>query len=57
MTNDEQIQEVIRLATKWTERQYTLANSNSPEDRGAQKDAQARIELVDYLRSVYAKNE
>jgi hypothetical protein len=57
MTNNEQIEEVIRLATKWTERQYTLANSNSPEDRGAQKDAQARIELVDYLRSVYQKNE
>jgi hypothetical protein len=57
MTNNQQIDEVIRLATKWTERQYTLANSNSPEDRGAQKDAQARIELVDYLRSVYQKNE
>jgi hypothetical protein len=57
MTNNEQIQEVIRLATKWTERQYTLANSNTPEDRGAQKDAQARIELVDYLKSVYVKDE
>jgi hypothetical protein len=57
MTSDQQIDEVIRLATKWTERQYTLANSNAPEDRGAQKDAQARIELVDYLKSVYQRND
>jgi hypothetical protein len=57
MTNNQQIEEVIRLATKWTERQYTLANANSPQDQGAQKDAQARIELVDYLKSVYTSNE
>ena len=57
MTNNEQIEEVIRLATKWTERQYTLANANAPEDRSANKDAQARIELVDYLKSVYQKDE
>jgi hypothetical protein len=57
MTSDQQIDEVIRLATKWTERQYTLANANAPEDRGAQKDAQARIELVDYLKSVYQRND
>lgn len=57
MTNDQQIEEVIRLATKWTERQYTLANANTPQDQGAQKDAQARIELVDYLKSVYSKDE
>jgi hypothetical protein len=57
MTNNQQIEEVIRLATKWTERQYTLANANSPQDQGAQKDAQARIELVDYLKSVYSPNE
>jgi hypothetical protein len=57
MTSDQQIDEVIRLATKWTERQYTLSNANAPEDRGAQKDAQARIELVDYLKSVYQRND
>lgn len=57
MTNNQQIEEVIRLATKWTERQYTLANANSPQDQGAQKDAQARIELVDYLKSVYSQND
>jgi hypothetical protein len=57
MTNDQQIDEVMRLATKWIERQYTLANSNSPQNQGAQKDAQARIELVDYLKSVYLKDE
>ena len=57
MTSDQQIDEVIRLATKWTERQYTLANSNAPEDRCAQKDAHARIELVEYLRSVYQRND
>ena len=57
MTSDQQIDEVIRLATKWTERQYTLANANSPQDQNAQKDAQARIELVDYLKSVYQRND
>jgi hypothetical protein len=57
MNNNQQIEEVIRLATKWTERQYTLANANAPQDQGAQKDAQARIELVDYLKSVYTPNE
>lgn len=57
MTNEQQIDEVIQLATKWTERQYTLANANLPQDQNAQKDAQARIELVDYLRSVYLKND
>jgi hypothetical protein len=57
MTNNQQIDEVIHLATKWTERQYTLANANAPEDRSANKDAQARIELVDYLKSVYQKDE
>jgi hypothetical protein len=57
MTNNQQIEEVIRLATKWTERQYTLANANAPQDQGAQKDAQARIELVDYLKSVYSQDE
>jgi hypothetical protein len=57
MTSDQQIDEVIRLATKWTERQYTLVNAHTPENKRALNDAQARIELVDYLKSVYQRND
>ena len=55
MVNNEQIDEVLRIATKWTERQYTLSKANTPQDLSAQKDAQARIELIDHLKSVYQR--
>jgi hypothetical protein len=54
-TNEPLIDEVIKIATKWTELQYTIANTEAPQDQNAQKDAQARIELVDHIRQVYRR--
>ncbi len=46
--NQDELTEVLKDAVRWVEKQYSLDSGTK-----AMKDAQARIELVDYLKDKY----